>query len=338
MNKKRLFFIFIFAGIVLLAAGLSPKEIGSSDTLFFRVEKGEGSRDIASNLEQQGVIRLGVFFHMYVFSTGVSGKLQAGEYELGPGMNIPRVAQKLAKGDVVKEELTIIEGWDLRNIAQYLKNKELFQAKEFLEIAGFPATDYRRASDLPTPTDFAAEYEFLKEKPKYLGLEGYLFPDTYFVQRGVKVKDIIRLMLDNFEKKVAGIPFQNRTIFDIVTMASLLEREVRTMEDKRIVAGILSKRLEHGIPLQVDATVTYAIGQNNGRVSLQDTKTDSLFNTYKYPGLPLGPISNPGFESIEAALSPQESSYLYYLSTPEGETIFSETLEGHNEAKAKYLR
>ena len=121
-------------------------------------------------------------------------------------------------------------------------------------------------------------------------------------------------------------------------MASLLEKEVRTIEDKRLVAGILERRLRIGMALQVDASVSYITGKKTTRVTKEDLDTDSFYNTYEYPRLPLGPIANPGMESIQAALDPIESEYLYYLSTPDGETIFSETLEQHNEAKVTYLR
>jgi UPF0755 protein len=131
---------------------------------------------------------------------------------------------------------------------------------------------------------------------------------------------------------------QGKSIFDIITMASLLEKEVRTEEDKKIVAGILWKRMEIGMPLQVDATIAYITGKNSTRISKEETKIDSPYNTYKYKGLPLGPICNPGFESIFASLYYEDSDYLYYLSTPEGETIFSKTLEEHNIAKGKYLK
>ncbi len=131
---------------------------------------------------------------------------------------------------------------------------------------------------------------------------------------------------------------QNKTIFEIITIASLIEKEVRTVEDKKIVSGILGNRLEIGMPLQVDATIVYITGEKSTGVSLEDLKVDSRFNTYKYKGLPLGPISNPGLESILAAIYPEENGYFYYLSTPEGKTIFNKTLDGHNRDKAKYLK
>lgn len=131
---------------------------------------------------------------------------------------------------------------------------------------------------------------------------------------------------------------QGKTIFEIITMASLLEKEVRTMEDKKMVSAVLWKRLEASMPLQVDATIIYITGKKTTKVSISETKIDSSYNTYRYKGLPIGPICNPGLDSIKAAIYPESSEYWYYLSTPEGETVFSETFKEHNIAKAKYLR
>ncbi len=152
----------------------------------------------------------------------------------------------------------------------------------------------------------------------------------------------VKYFLENFGKKFT--PYQNKAvlagkkIFEIITMASLLEKEVNTFDDKKMVSGILWKRLENKIPLQVDATISYVTGKRTTRISIEETKIDSPYNTYKYLGLPIGPISNPGLESILAAISPQKSDFWYYLSTPEGETIFNKTLEDHNVDRAEFLR
>ncbi|PJA83305.1 MAG: endolytic transglycosylase MltG, partial [Candidatus Nealsonbacteria bacterium CG_4_9_14_3_um_filter_37_29] len=173
-------------------------------------------------------------------------------------------------------------------------------------------------------------------------LEGFLFPDTYQFPPRVSGAEVVKKMRDNFDKKFT--PYRNEvsgaglTPFEIITMASLLEKEVKTKEDKELVSGILWKRLENKIPLQIDATITYITGQKTTKISKEETQIDSPYNTYKYLGLPKGPICNPGLESILAAIYPKDSDYWYYLSTPEGETTFSKTLEEHNYAKSKYLR
>ncbi|MDP2664077.1 MAG: endolytic transglycosylase MltG, partial [bacterium] len=262
------FFIVLTVGIFFFEVFL-PINPDSKEEVLFTIEKGQGSRDIALNLEKEGLIKWGPLFRLYVLTVGVSGKLQAGDYFISSSMNIPEISEKLALGDIAKEKITIIEGWDLKDIGFYFENRGMFQAEEL--------------------------YDEMSE------LEGYLFPDTYWVKRGASLKEITGIMQDNFEAKTRGLNITP----DVVIMASLLERELQIMKDKEIASGILWKRLRVGMPLQVDAEMW----------------------TYDNRGLPPKPICNPGLESIEAAVYPEESSYWYYLSTPEGETIFSKTLE-----------
>jgi len=339
---RRYFIIFLFLILLVGVLIYLPRKPFSKTEVVFNIEKGWGSRDIAFNLEKEGLVVFSPLFRIYVSTVGVSEKLQAGKYILSPSMSIPQIASKMAQGEVIKEKITIIEGWNLRNIGFYFENKGMFQAEEIWEVAGFPAVDYAEAEDLPKPKDFSAEYEFLKGKSENISLEGYLFPDTYEINPGIEVEEIIRKMLSNFNEKLTSelrqeIENQGKTIFDIITMASLIEKEVQAKEDKEIVSGIFWKRIALGKPLESCATIAYIKGIDQWRYSFEDTRIDSPYNTYLNAGLPLGPICNPGLESIGAALYPKESQYWYYLSTPEGETIFSKTLEEHNIAKAKYL-
>ncbi len=331
------FLFFVYQGIYL------PKEPGSAETVSFLVRQGEGAKEISINLEEQGIIKYSSLFRIYALFQEKAEKLQAGEYELSSGMNIPEIVDKLASGEAIKKTITIIEGWNLRNIGWYLENKEMFMAEELFELVGFPLIDYSKATDLLKPKDFSEEFDFLEDKPKNLGLEGYLFPDTYEIFFEEGIEDIVRRMLDNFDRKLTlelkeEIASQKKSIFEIVTMASLIEKEVRTIEDKKIVSGILWKRLKSRMPLQVDATISYITGRKTTEITKEELKINSPYNTYKYKGLPLGPICNPGLESIKAAIYPKQSEYWFYLSTPEGETIFSKTLREHNEAITKYLR
>ncbi|MFH1841545.1 MAG: endolytic transglycosylase MltG [Candidatus Nealsonbacteria bacterium] len=333
--------IIILIIIILPLAGIF---LPTGKSKVFVVEKGEGSKKIALSLEKEGLIWWGPLFRLYALLTGVSENLQAGTYQIPSLMNIPKIIEMFAAGDVLKEEITIIEGWNLRDIGWYFEGKGMFMAEELFELVGFPAFDYSKSSGTPSnPKDFSGDYEFLEDKPELLSLEGYLFPDTYQTAKGESLEEIARKMLDNFGKKMTPnllreIKGQNKTIFEVITLASLLEKEVITKEEKEIVAGILLKRMEAGIPLQVDATITYITGKKSIKISKEETQINSPYNTYLYLGLPLGPICNPGLGSIEAALNPAESEYWYYLSTLEGETIFSKTLEEHNEAKLKYLK
>ncbi|MBU4466801.1 endolytic transglycosylase MltG, partial [Patescibacteria group bacterium] len=221
--------------------------------------------------------------------------------------------------------LTIPEGWNIRDIDYYLKTRGFAQDNEFLQASN---------------GDYSAEFSFLKDNPKNLNLEGFLFPDTYHLRAGDDSETLVRKMLDNFDKKLAPelkleIDNQGKTVFEIINMASLLEEEVLSAADKRIVAGILWKRIELNMFLNVDASLVYGLGR---KISGSDTKTDFPYNTYKYKGLPPGPISNPGLDSILAAIYPEKSPYLYYLSTSDGKTIFGKTLEEHNRAVVKYLK
>ena len=320
-----------------------PKEPGTQTEILFSVEKGQSLRDIASDLEKQGLVKSRFLFELSALALNSARKLQAGKYNLTSSMNIPQILNKLTQGDTIKEKITIIEGWDLRDIGWYFENKGMFQAEELFEVTGFPAVDYTKVSDLPQLMDFSEEFEFLKEKPNEVSLEGYLFPDTYEIDPAAPVGEIVRKMLQNFEQKITPdlreeIASQGKTLHEVLTMASLLEDEIKSYEDRQVAAGILWKRLRSGWPLQVDATLTYLTGKASSELTKEDMNIDSPWNTYKYYGLPLGPICNPGLEAIRAAVYYKDSPYWFYLTTPEGEVIFSKTLREHNIARAKYLQ
>ncbi|MCP6717927.1 MAG: endolytic transglycosylase MltG [Patescibacteria group bacterium] len=342
-TKKITIYFLFFILIIFLFGIFSPKNSIDTENKFFLVEKGQNLFEIANNLEDQEIIKNKFFFNFYVLLKMSQNKLKAGEYFLSSSMNIRSVADKIISGDTAKTIITIPEGWNLRDIGWYFENEGMFQAEELFELIGFPLINYSINTDLPKPKDFSSDYIFLNDKPKNISLEGYLFPDTYEIAYDEELEGIVEKMLDNFNKKLSQslrneITKQGKTIFEIITMASLIEKEVQSLNDKKIVSGILWKRLSAGMGLQVDATITYITNKKSSKVSKQETEIDSLYNTYKYRGLPLGPISNPGLESIEAAIYPQNSDYWYYLSALDGETIFSKTLEEHNIAKAKYLK
>lgn len=342
------FFLIFLIGFFVWQGIYLPKNLAFTENKLFSIERGQNLFQVAENLEKEDLIKNKFLFDFYALITGTQRKLQAGEYYLSPSMNVAGITKKIISGDIIKEEITIIEGWNFRSIGFYFENKGMFQAEELWEIAGFPAVDYSKAKDLPIPVDFSADYDFLKQKPENVGLEGYLFPDTYQINKGASIEAIVRKMLDNFDKKLA--PYRNEisgsglTLFEIVTMASLLEKEVKTKEEKEIVSGIFWKRIKERMPLDSCATIAYILGGGNWTFEemrkeiAKGKEIDSPYNTYKYLGLPLGPICNPGLESIKAAVYPKNSEYWYYLSLPDGETIFSRTLEEHNIAQAKYFK
>lgn len=292
----------------------------------FLINSGDKTEDIAQKLQDQGLIFNKYLFLIYNYSTQKFKNLQAGNYLLSPSMDIIEITEKINNGEIIEEKITIIEGWTINEIADYLENKNLFLKEVFLENI----------------ENHSQEYDFLEDKPKDLGLEGYLFPDTYFISQKTP-QNIIDQMLSNFNNKLSSqlkeeIQKQGKTIFEIITVASLIEKEVKTFEDKKNVSDIIWKRLDVGMPLQIDATIVYITGKKTTTISSEETQIDSEYNTYKYKGLPKGPICNPGIESILAAIYPSSNQYFYYLSTKEGETIFSKTLEEHNIAKQKYIK
>lgn len=299
----------------------------SHETITYTVQKGWGDDDIASDLKNSGMIRSSYFFQLYAIASFNHTGLQAGRYTISRDMSVYKIVKKMAQGDVLRDRFVIYEGWTLADIEEYLQSRGVCTKEEFIEAIKI---------------DWGSEFKFLIDKPENVGLEGYLFPDTYEIAEGQTCQDMIATMLDNFEKKLtpeleSKIQYQRKTIFEVITMASLLEKEVKTLEDKKIVSGILWKRLAAGMALQLDSTVNYITGKNDPGVSIKDTKINSYYNTYKYPGLPKGPISNPGMDSIIAALEPTKTDYWYYLSAS-GKTYFAKTLQEHATNRAKYLR
>ncbi len=306
-----------------------PREPSCENEIVFLIPKGESFFEIGDNLEKEGIISSSFYFKIYALLTGSFNRFQAGNYIFCTDDNIKNVSETMKRGDVAQKKVTIIEGWNIRDIAEYFESLNLADKEVFL----------RKMKS----SDFDYLYSFLEEKPKETGLEGYLFPDTYFIPYSADVESIIELMLANFDNKLntdlkSEIEKQEKSFFDIITIASLIEKEVREYEDKRLVSGIIRKRLEIGMPLQIDATISYITGRRTTVISTDETKIDSPYNTYKYRGLPIAPICNPGIESIKAALYPEESDYLYYLSKPDGETVFSRNHQEHVIAKNKYLR
>ena len=312
----------------------------------FSISSGESVEKIGENLVEANLIKSKFYFKVYVRWNGLEAKLQAGEYVLNPAISIKEIVKILTGGETLSKERTIkiIEGWNIREISQYFEREGMFQSEELLELIGFPQVDYRYNKDMPTPKNYSADFDFLADKPAYYSLEGYLFPDTYRIFKDAALDDIVLKMLDNFSQKLTpemreDIKRQGKTIYEIVTMASLLEKEVKTEEDMKIVSGIFWDRIKNRQALESCATLAYVLGVNKPQYTTEDTKIDSPYNTYQNRGLPPGPISNPGLKAIRAAIYPEYTDYNYFLSRPDtGETDFSETYEEHIRKKAKYLK
>jgi len=259
--------------------------------------------------------------------------------------------QKKAAETSVRPEKTVrlVEGWTSRDMGQYFEGLGLWQSEEFLEVAGFPRLDYDEEKDLPPLEDFSDSFDFLQDKPKNRGLEGYIYPDTYRIYATSSPRELIVKALQNFDKRLtpqmrSDIKKQGKTIYEIVTMASLLEKEAPINyasgdnRDAKIISGIFWRRIKAGQALQSCATLAYILGLNKAQYSAADTQIDSPYNTYRHQGLPPGPISNPGILAIEAAIYPTSTNYNYFL-TPSGskDIIYAATYSEHLNNKNKYL-
>jgi UPF0755 protein len=335
MLKKLLILIIILSVCFWYWQNLnSPADKNGQEKIFI-VAKGETVSQIADNLKKENLIKSVFYFKYYIWRNKLN--LKAAEYSISPKLTIKEIITVLASGQALSRErsIRIVEGWNNKEIGDYLEKNNIISAKDFISLAKTPLSEWKFSFSKP---------DFLNDAPKTTGLEGYLFPDTYRIYNDIQPEEIIFKMLDNFSKKFTNemrqeIKRQKKTIFEIITMASLIEKEVRSTEDMKIVSGIFWDRIKYGIALGSDASLSYILNDKVGAHTILDTKIDSPYNTYKYRGLPPGPIANPGLNSIQAAIYPKFTEYSYFLSDPATDkTIYSKTLDEHNRNKAKYLR
>lgn len=242
-----------------------------------------------------------------------------------------------------REELvvTIIPGWNLRQVADYLvKSGFASSSEDVYKFTGRPATDYRRAAFVLPKIE---ELKILADKPAHVSYEGYLAPETYRVFKDASLVEVLNKIIRQRNKEIGediwlAVEKSGRSFFEILTMASILEKEVKFDSDKAKVADLLWRRYDKKWALQVDSSVHYAVNKIGTVFTTEkDRAADSLWNTYKYRGLPLGPISNPGLDSIKAALYPEKNNYWYFLTGKDGRVYYAKTLEEHNFNRARYL-
>lgn len=294
---------------------------GSADDTVFSVAEGEDARELAARLEEEGIIRSDTSLLYYLFrNADLRRRMQAGDYLVSGEMTIPEIVDLFVSGETYEYgvRVTFPEGFTAEQMAVRLSERGL-PGDAFLDIVRSPDAELMR------------EYPFLSDIPAGNDLEGVLFPDTYVFDPEAGAEGVVRKMLDGFEAKAwALLSGTGEGWYDALVLASILETEVRTTEDRKAVADLFLRRMEAGMALQSDATVRYALGETKVKHSLSDLAIDSPYNSYRYPGLPPGPVSNPGTDAIGAALHPIPNPYWYFLSNPEtGETVFSVTFEEH---------
>ena len=304
--------VFIVLSFVWWKKGTSPVNPKNNTPKIFIIEQGQGVRAIAKSLKDQGLIRDQVVFFLLTKKLGLDNKIQAGDYRLFPSMSAGQIAKELTHG-TLDIWITIPEGQRAGEIADALKAK-------------MPKYD-------PTWRDALEKHE------------GYLFPDTYLFPKDSKIEDIIIIMTNNFDAKYKTLG-SSKTRFskeEIVTLASLIEREAKHDDDRPVVSSVINNRLSLGMKLDIDATIQYALGYQESekrwwKSSLTDAdkKLNSNYNTYLVAGLPPAPISNPGLSSLQAAINPAETDYLYYITDSKGTNHYAKTFIEHEANIQKY--
>ena len=283
-----------------------------------------GVQATGEKLQKDGVVRSAFAFRLWTKWQGEGAKFKAGRYNLSSNMTLAEIGRQLDAGpQETGIRVTIPEGFTLRQIADLLQEKKLGDAETFLHDVTDATFIEHLQADFPLPKKT---------------LEGYLFPDTYHFEPGTPVKTLVETMLMNFSTRYAR-PYQHiitqsgQDLHSQVTIASLIEREARVPEDRARIAGVIENRLKRGMKLQIDATVQYALGFHRDKVYFKDLKVDSPYNTYRYKGLPPGPIASPGLPSLDAAAKPETNDFLYYVARPNGSHIFTRTAAEHEAAK-----
>lgn len=320
-------------GVYYAYQALQPLSAGPATEVV--IPAGTGSAKIAAILEDKGIIRNKLAYSIYLKYQKQGDRFQAGRYALHPGMTLDEITAKLNDGDVIKEEMvrfTIPEGFTLAQVADKLSAEGVVDKDTFLKIAnGETEWPYEWTSSIP------------KDKSLRYRLEGYLFPETYELKKGSTEQEILTRMLAEWDKKSAQLPgWQAQrdklglSLHQILTIASLVEREVVVDEERPVVAGVIYNRIAKKMPLQIDATVQYLLDKQKDRLFEKDLQIDSPYNTYLNPGLPPGPIANPGLASIKAALWPESTKYLFYVTKKDGSGrhLFAETFEEHKKNNA----
>ncbi|WP_438434417.1 endolytic transglycosylase MltG [Gorillibacterium sp. sgz500922] len=317
------------AGALYLWNGLQPTKPAAAVRV--EIPSGTGTLKIAEILETNGLIRNRQLFAVYLKYKGEGSRFQAGMYDLTPGSTLDQLIAKLNAGDTVKAEMirfTIPEGYTVEQIASKLEEAGYVKASDLLALDKAPA---KLKLKLPQGADVTgAKLRF--------PLEGYLFPETYEMKKGSTAAEILERMAEETADKLAAIPDLDKklaerklTVHQLLTVASLVEREAAVPAERPQIAGVIYNRLKQDMRLEIDATVQYALGGTKERLYEKDLQVESPYNTYRNTGLPPGPIANPGLASIEAALNPKASEYLFYVTKKDGsrEHLFAKTYAEH---------
>lgn len=312
-------FIILLIGAAIVGIYYLPNTFAkTNDTQVLVIDKDETGAQIADALYEKGLIRSPEAFRLALRLTGTASHLQSGFYEIPEHINMHDLIALLQQGKIKSVTVVIPEGYTIGQIAIELEKKHLVKAKDFLA----EAKDY-------------VPYQYMYgPKPVTYRVEGFLFPSTYEIPVNATSKDILKMMSKEMNDHItsdvkAQLAKDHMTVFEFITLASLVEKEARFDEDRPKIAAVFKKRIKQGLPIQSDATISYILGYAKEHVTLADTKLQSPYNTYLYPGYPPGPIANPGKASMDAVLYAPDTDDLYFVSDKDGHNHFSKTYEEH---------
>jgi UPF0755 protein len=334
MRKLALAFILVFITVVggavffgvLMWVRITEPHRGYSETeLFVQVPPGAGTGEIGRALVDSGIVRDQLTFRAALYWTGASRMLKAGEYRFDRPMTAVAVVEKMARGDVYTRRITFPEGLTIQDMAKIYESQGFGPAREFADAA--------RDASLVSELD-----------PKATDLEGYLYPETYAIAHGTKASALVEMMVTRFKSVFdddlrRAADARGLSVHEAVTLASLVEKETAKPDERPLVAAVYSNRLKIRMGMQADPTVVYALqkaGRYDGNIRREDLQVDSPYNTYRYAGLPPGPIASPGKPSLAAAVAPADVPYLYFVSRNDGSHVFSATLDEHNRNVQRY--
>ncbi|MCP1092555.1 endolytic transglycosylase MltG [Bacillaceae bacterium OS4b] len=326
-------------GFLYINSAMKPVDPDDDTIKKVKIPIGSSVNGISTLLEEQGIIKDARVFKYYIKFRNESG-FQAGEYKLSPSMPIEDIVTSIKTGKLMKEaamKITIPEGKQLIQIADIIAGKTGEDPKKVFK----KLNDKKFVKSMQEQFPQLLTSEIENEKVLY-PLEGYLFPATYdFYEEKPTLESIVIEMLKKTEETLQAYESQmdknDYSVHEMLTFASLVEEEATAQVDRGKIASVFYNRIEEDMPLQTDPTVLYAKGSHKSRVYYKDLEVKSPYNTYKNKGLPPGPIANAGTTSIDAVLKPEKTDYLYFLATPEGEVLYSKTLDDHNNKKAEHI-
>ncbi len=312
------------------------KPIGNGTAeVTFVIEPGQNANQIINDLVVSGLLEEADLFRNYLRYKGYDSQLVAGKFEISPTLTIPQLATSLLRAQPQDIELVFLPGWRKEEMAEYLR---------VIQPANIEADEFEAIVDGRNDLDLS-EYDFLTSLPDNATLEGFLFPDTYQIPTDTNAPQLVSMMLDNFDSRVTpamrqAFGIQGLSVYEAVILASIVQREAVVADERPLMVGVFLNRMNAGMPLQADPTVQYALGYQadvgtwwKSPLSTEDLKIDTPYNTYLYPGLPPGPIANPGLSALEALSAPEMSDFLFFVadctSDIPGSHVFSTTFEEH---------